>query len=58
MIFRWEWKPGSAMYIVWTEQREDSARPGVFALRRDIRGVFGAPADDVILVKIAYWFQR
>ncbi len=42
VIFRWEWKPGSARYIVRTEQREDSARPGVFALRRDIRGVFGA----------------
>ena len=57
-IFRWEWRPGSALYFVWTEQREDDARPGRFALRRDIRGIFGAPADDVVLFKIAYWFQR
>jgi len=57
-IFRWEWKPGSAMYFVWTEQREDSAHPGEFGLRRDLSGVFGAPADDVLLFKIAYWFQR
>ena len=57
-IFRWEWRPGSALYFVWTEQREDDARPGRFALGRDVRGVFGAPADDVILFKIAYWFQR
>jgi hypothetical protein len=57
-IFRWEWRPGSAMYFVWTEQREDAARPGQFALGRDVRGIFGAPADDVILFKIAYWFQR
>jgi len=57
-IFRWEWRPGSAMYFVWTEQREDDARPGRFALRRDVGGVFAAPADDIILFKIAYWFQR
>jgi hypothetical protein len=57
-IFRWEWRPGSAMYLVWTEQREDLARPGDFALRRDLRSTFRAPADDVIMFKIAYWFQR
>jgi hypothetical protein len=57
-IFRWEWRPGSAMYVVWTEQREDVARPGQFALGRDVRGIFGAPADDVLLFKIAYWLQK
>ena len=57
-IFRWEWRPGSAMYLVWTEQREDDARPGRFAIGRDLRSTFGAPADDVLQFKIAYWFQR
>ena len=58
VIFRWEWKPGSAMYLVWTEQRQDLARPGEFAFRRDFGSTFGAPADDVLMFKIAYWFQR
>ena len=57
-IFRWEWKPGSAMYLVWTEQRQDLAHPGEFAFRRDFGSTFGAPADDVLMFKIAYWFQR
>jgi hypothetical protein len=57
-IFRWEWKPGSAMYFVWTEQRQDTEHPGEFLFNRDLRSVFGAPADDVFLFKIAYWFQR
>jgi Domain of unknown function (DUF5916)/Carbohydrate family 9 binding domain-like len=57
-IFRWEWKPGSTMYVVWTEQREDTTHPGEFAFRRDFRATFGAPADDVLMFKIAYWFQR
>jgi hypothetical protein len=57
-IFRWEWRPGSAMYFVWTEQRQDLAHPGHFSFRRDFGGVFGGPADDVILFKIAYWFNK
>jgi hypothetical protein len=57
-IFRWEWRPGSAMYLVWTEQREDLARPGFFTFGRDFGSIFSAPADDVILFKIAYWFNR
>jgi hypothetical protein len=57
-IFRWEWKPGSTLYVVWTEQREDLTNPGTFALRRDFGTAFGAPADDVLMVKVAYWFQR
>ena len=57
-IFRWEWRPGSAMYLVWTEQRQDLDHPGEFAFRRDLGSTFRAPADDVIMFKIAYWFQR
>lgn len=57
-IFRWEWQPGSAMYVVWTEQREDLADPGRFAFGRDVGRVFRGAADDVFLFKVAYWFQR
>jgi hypothetical protein len=57
-IFRWEWRPGSALYVVWTEQRQDLADPGRFSFGRDISRTFRAPADDVLMFKIAYWFQR
>ena len=57
-IFRWEWRPGSALYLVWTEQRQDDGHPGQFLLRRDLGSTFSAPADDVLMVKVTYWFQR
>ena len=57
-VFRWEMKPGSTFYAVWTRQQEDDSRAGQFALGRDARGVFSAPGDDVFLVKIAYWLGR
>ena len=57
-VFRWEWRLGSTLYVVWTQQREDSVTTGEFRLGRDLRGMFRAPGDHVFLVKLAYWLSR
>jgi hypothetical protein len=57
-VFRWEMKPGSTFYAVWTRQQQDVSRPGVFAPSHDLREMFGAPGDDVVMVKMAYWVGR
>ena len=57
-IFRWEWRLGSTLYFVWTENRQDSSNPGVFVPSRDIRRLFTAHPDDIFLVRFAYWFSR
>jgi hypothetical protein len=57
-VFRWELKPGSTFYGVWTRQQQDFTNPGVFSPGRDARAMFGAPGDDVFLVKMAYWIGR
>ena len=57
-ILRWQWHPGSTLYVVWTEQRQNSAWPGAFALGRDTRALLSAPADDVLMVKVTYWIGR
>jgi hypothetical protein len=57
-VFRWELKPGSAFYAVWTRQQQDFTHPGEFAFRRDTRALLSAPGDDVFLVKITYWLGR
>jgi hypothetical protein len=57
-VFRWEIKSGSNFYAVWTRQQEDTRDPGRFVLGRDTGRLFGAPGDDVFLVKIAYWIGR
>ena len=58
VVFRWELRPGSNFYAVWTRQQQDVSEPGIFAPGRDVRRMFGAPGDDVILFKIAYWIGR
>jgi hypothetical protein len=57
-VFRWEPKPGSAFYAVWTRQQQDSNNPGGFSLGRDSSAMFAAPGDDIFLVKFAYWIGR
>jgi hypothetical protein len=57
-VFRWEMKPGSTFYAVWTRQQKDDSNPGVFNAGRDARAMLSAPGDDVILFKIAYWIGR
>ena len=57
-VFRWEFRPGSTFYAVWTEFREDDSYPGDFRFRRDVRRLFSAPSDDVFLLKLTYWLGR
>lgn len=57
-VFRWEFRPGSTLYGVWTQQREDFSHPGDLRFRRDAAALFSAPADDVFLVKMTYWIGR
>jgi hypothetical protein len=57
-VFRWEFRPGSTLYAVWTQQRQDFRYPGDFNVRRDASALFSAPADDVFLMKLTYWLGK
>jgi len=57
-VFRWEFKPGSTFYLVWTQRREDYARPGQFDFGSDVSSMVHAPADNVVMAKVSYWFSR
>ena len=54
-VARWEFRPGSALYIAWNENRAAVAPLGDFRFRRDLRAIPGAPSHDVFLVKFSYW---
>ena len=57
-VFRWEMKPGSNFYVVWTRQQQDVSNPGHFVPGRDARAMFSAPGDDIVLFKVSYWLGR
>jgi hypothetical protein len=59
-VFRWEYRPGSTLFVVWTQARERSAARGVgnFDFGRDRRELFGAHPDNIFLIKVNYWLAR
>ncbi len=57
-VLRWEFRPGSAMYLVWNENREGAVTTGTFDLGRDAGALADIPSDDVLMVKVSYWFGR
>ena len=56
-VLRWEFKPGSTLFVVWQQAREGSAPHGDFRFGRDFGGVFRSPARNVFLIKMAYWLN-
>ena len=56
-VLRWEYKPGSALFLVWQQGKSDYENFGDFRLGRDFSGVFSAPSHNVFLVKFSYWLN-
>ncbi len=57
VVFRWEYRPGSTLYFVWTQNRQDFAHPGDFDLGRDLGDLVSAPGDNVFMLKATYRFS-
>jgi hypothetical protein len=56
-VFRWEWRPGSTLFLVWQQRRTDSREGGDFSLGRDARALFDTRPSNVFLVKLNYWLN-
>ncbi|MDQ3696712.1 MAG: carbohydrate binding family 9 domain-containing protein [Gemmatimonadota bacterium] len=57
-VVRWEYRPGSTLFLVWTQQRDDLVADGNFDFARDRGALFDANPDNVFLVKLTYWLGR
>jgi hypothetical protein len=57
-VFRWEFRQGSRLYVVWTQQRRDQGDPPEINVARDLPGILAARPDNVVAVKLTYWIGR
>jgi len=57
MVLRWEYTPGSTMYLVWTQDRADFDDPGSFDIGGGTRKLLDAPGDDIFMLKITRWLD-
>ncbi|NOT26030.1 MAG: hypothetical protein HOP16_07990, partial [Acidobacteria bacterium] len=55
LVLRWEWRPGSTLYLVWQQDREESEITRTRVGLRDIFGSFGAAGHNVLAVKTTFW---
>jgi hypothetical protein len=57
-VLRWEYRPGSTLFLVWQQERGGSGIPGDFLLPRDLGEVFRQHPDNVFVVKATWWMGR
>jgi hypothetical protein len=56
-VLRWEYMPGSTLYFVWTQSREDFEGVGDFQLGRSMSRMLSAPAENIFMIKATYWWN-
>ncbi|MBI4427983.1 MAG: carbohydrate binding family 9 domain-containing protein [Ignavibacteriales bacterium] len=56
-VLRWEYRPGSTIYLVWTQSRSEYDGDGEFRFRRSFNRLFSTKPDNIFMVKFTYWFN-
>jgi hypothetical protein len=54
-VLRWEYRPGSTVFLVWQRRQAGSVALGDFDFGRDLGALWNAPSDDRFIVKVNYW---
>jgi hypothetical protein len=54
-VLRWEYRPGSTLFVVWGSDRETFSRDERLALPRDVLSALRGPASHTLLIKASYW---
>jgi hypothetical protein len=59
LVVRWEYRPGSTLFLVWSQGRDDSENTmGTRRLSSDFGRLFRAYPRNTFLVKMSYWLSR
>jgi hypothetical protein len=55
VVLRWEWRPGSTLYMVWQQNRFGLEDPLSRARVGDLWSTLSAEGDNYFAVKVSYW---
>jgi hypothetical protein len=59
LVLRWEYRPGSTLFVVWSQGRVDAGDVDVSrSMPRDFGRLFDQHPANTFLVKVSYWFNR
>jgi hypothetical protein len=54
-VLRWEYMPGSTLYLVWTQSRQQTESNGNFRFGKSFNNLFGVRPDNIFMLKLSYW---
>ena len=57
-VLRWEYRPGSALFLVWQQERNGVEEIFNFEARRDVGAIFRERPSNIFLIKGVYWLSR
>ncbi len=57
LVLRWEYKPGSTFFLVWTQSRSDYSTYEELNLGDGFSDIFSAPGYNIFLLKFNYRFK-
>jgi hypothetical protein len=55
LVLRWEWRPGSTLFLVWQQDRYREGRPSRNVGPRGLWEALRAPGDHFVALKVSYW---
>ncbi len=58
VVLRWEWRPGSTLFVVWQQNRSSSVPQGEHVGLGDVFGSLSAPGDNIFAIKTTIWLSR
>ncbi|MCY3714266.1 MAG: DUF5916 domain-containing protein [Gemmatimonadetes bacterium] len=56
VVLRWEYRPGSRVFLVWQQTRSERDENGTLNIGRDFGNLFGGESENIFIVKFNYWF--
>ena len=56
-VLRWEYRPGSAIFLVWQQSRSETQPFGDFDFSRDFRALLQNGPENIVAVKATYWLR-
>ena len=63
VVYRWEYRPGSTIYLVWAhgkqryDERSLAGNPGQWNNNLDVGYLFNTEPENTIMAKFSYWFS-
>jgi hypothetical protein len=57
LVLRWEYRPGSTLFVVWSHGRTRVDPTGSFDALGDLDRLLGASGQNAVAIKVSYWLD-